>query len=196
MGIINTADYVAMQRAVEVHSEPCNSALQVLHKDGGFGIAHDVHVYYAPGIGGGTVAAPIIEYTGAVRVINQYADLTSVTALGNCTDVYACLWDGVDRDYLTNGNPGGAVLTNFTVDSHFAKMEDVTQAYVAINADQARAYETPRKDAGYPFTILAKSGQTNQIRFWLTTTDALIDFWMRVYFDIRLLRPDSSFVFV
>lgn len=146
--------------------------------------------------GTGALVAPMLEFSGAVDILNQYAHIESVTTLTNATDVYADIWDGAVATQLTKGAPGGAVLSGFGEASFFSKAEAETEPYTVFNSDQARVHEPSYKDIGKPFTINAKYGVQNTIRFHLTTTDAPIDFVVHVHFEFKLLHTGSALAFL
>jgi hypothetical protein len=175
------ADDIARARSIAPHSYIHNCAISCIHRIAGFHIEKEVHVQGGPG----TLIAEILEWVGPVLIMHQYANLTEVTTLTNATDVYADIWDGTVATKLTNGNPGGAVLSGCVVGSLFTKDEDYTQPYTVLNADQARFKEPPAKDVGFPFYVNSKAGATNRFRFHLTTTDSPVDFKMLVHFEYR-----------
>jgi hypothetical protein len=150
----------------------------------GIQIDNEVHIQGGPG----TLVAEVLEWTGPVLVVRQYAYLTEVNTLTDAKDVYATIWDGSVSTNLTKGNPGGADLSGCAVGAFFMKDEDYTQTYTVLDADQARFKEPPSKDVGIPFVINACPGVTNTIRFHLTTTDSPVDFKMKIYFEYRPLN--------
>ena len=144
--------------------------------------------------GTGALTASLLQFTGSVQIIEQYAKIVSKTTLTNATAVYADIWDGTVPTDLTLD---GAVISGFSVESFFLKDQLASQTYSVLNADQARLSEVAdSKKAGRPFIINAKPAVDNFIRFHLTTTDAPIDFTMEVHFTYRRLTANSSLAFV
>jgi hypothetical protein len=121
----------------------------------------------------------IFKVTGSVTVMNQWAEITEVTALTNCTNVYADLWDGTVSIDLTSP---GAIFSNLVSGSFFKKAEDCTQQYLVSNANQCRMIEPTSKELSVPFIVTQKSGVDTFIRFNLTTNTNL-DFKMSVWFE-------------
>jgi hypothetical protein len=130
--------------------------------------------------GTGALTANVLQFTGTVLVLVQWAELTTVTTLTNATNVYATAYDGTNSINLT---ADGATLSGYTVGSFFTKDQDPTQTYTVHNADQVRMREPPDKRVGKPFFLTGKNGVTNYIRFHLTTTDNPVDFIMKVHFE-------------
>lgn len=121
----------------------------------------------------------VFKITGTVRVIDQFAIITSVTALSNMTAIYADLWDGTNSELLT---ANGAVLSGAPVGTFFTKDQDVTQTYSVSKSDQCRVNEVAAdKRIGKPFTVTQKYGANTYIRFNYTT-NTVLDFDMDIYF--------------
>jgi hypothetical protein len=129
--------------------------------------------------GTGSLTVNFFQVTGTVLIIDQYAELTSVTTLTNCTDVYATAYDGTNTVQLTK--TPGAVLSNAPVGSFFTKNRVASETYTVLLADQVRVDEPTLKIA-QPFHVVQKNGADTFIRFHLTTTDNPIDFNMDVWF--------------
>ena len=132
----------------------------------------------------------VFQFTGNVRILNQWAEITEITALTNCTGVHADIWDGSVSDLLTDDSPG-ATLSGLALQSLFLKDKTRDQPYTVVDADQVRCIETVAgKRAGRPFSITAKYGATNYIRFHVTTNTTL-DFKMLVFFEYEILNGGS-----
>lgn len=123
----------------------------------------------------------VFKVTGAIRVIDQFAIITSVTNLTNLSDAYADVWDGTVSVKLTNGNPGGMDLSGAPVGSFFTKDQDSSQAYSVMLSDQGRFLEASNKYVGKPFLINSKNAVNTYIRFNYTT-NTVLDFNMSIYF--------------
>ena len=131
--------------------------------------------------GTGAITASLLQLTGTVKVVNQWAEITAITTLTNATNVYATLWDGTNSVDLT---ADGLTLSTATVGSFFTKDKVSTDPYSANIADQCRLLETTiDRFAGRPFAITQKNGADTFIRFHLTTTDAPIDFTIKIVFE-------------
>ena len=126
----------------------------------------------------------VFQITGTVRILDQFAIITSITDLTNMTAVYADLWDGTNSEALT---ANGAVLSGAPVGTFFTKDKDVTEIYSVMKADQCRVNEvTADKNIGKPFTVTQKNGVNTYIRFNYTTNTTL-DFNMDIYFIYELM---------
>jgi hypothetical protein len=144
--------------------------------------------------GNGALSANLLKVTGQVLIISQYAVLESVTTLVNATGIYATIFSANGEEDLTLD---GAVLSGFEVGSFFAKDKLASQIYTAVNADTPKVVETiDAKKAGRPFTVVAENGVDTFVRFYLTTTDAPVDFTMGVYFEYIPLGIGSSLAFL
>lgn len=131
--------------------------------------------------GTGTVNQNVFILTGTVEIINQWAEIKSVTTLNNCTGVYADLWDGTNSVELTSSSPA-ATLSGAPVGTFFSKKELAANPYVVSFADQCRLIEIDKK-RHQPFTITANNSATTYIRFNYQTTDTPVLFTMDVYFE-------------
>jgi hypothetical protein len=133
-----------------------------------------------PITGTGAVIQNVFQLFGSVRVLEQVAEIASVTTLTNMTNVYADLWDGTNSVLLT---ADGATLSNAPVGTIFTKDQDVTQPYSVSLADQCRMSEVvDAKRIGKPFTVTQESAADTFIRFRYTTTDAPLSFSMLLKF--------------
>ena len=176
----DTSDCLARPRDPEILFHD-NCGISGHRRTSGIHISKLVRVTGGPG----TLVASILRWTGCVLIMEQYAEIISVTSLVNATDVYADIYDQTVATKLTSGNPGGAVLSGCAVGSFFTADEDDTNPYTVLNANQARKKSSDRKNIGYPFYINAKPAVDNDIRFHLTTTDNPLDFEMMVHFAYR-----------
>lgn len=146
--------------------------------------------------GTGAIIANVLQFYGTIQIIEQYAVITSITSLINCTNVYADVYDGTNAVDLTLD---GADLSGFEVGAFFLKDKVATLPYSSLDADQVRVNEVlDAKKVGRTFIVNAKDGGVtdNYIRFHLTTTDTPIDFTMRVHFTYRRLTTDAILSFL
>ncbi len=144
--------------------------------------------------GTGALTANVLQFTGAIQVVEQYAVIESITTLVNGTDVYADIWDGTVATDLTK--TPGSTISGFEVGSFFLKDKDATNVYSTMRSDQARFNEVSPTKAGAPFILNQKYGVDSFIRFHLTTTDAPVDFNMMIHFEYRKLSENSSLTFL
>ena len=153
-----------------------NSAADMLSRTSGYRIMTSANI-----TGTGAVSANVLQLTGTVLIISQWAEIKSITTLTNMTNVYASLYDGTNSVNLT---ADGLDLSSATVGSFFTKDQVASQTYSASIADQARLLETiDAKKAGRPFTVTQKNGADTFIRFNFTTTDNPVDIDMDIYFE-------------
>ena len=153
-----------------------NSACDMLKRESGFVIEKDTHI-----TGTGAVTANVLQLTGTCLILNQWAEILTITTKTNMTNVYATLWDGTTSTDLT---ADGLTLSTAPVGSFFTKDKVSTETYSANIADQARSLETlGDKKAGRPFIVTQKNGADTFIRFHFTTTDAPLDMTMKIYFE-------------
>lgn len=144
--------------------------------------------------GTGSIVANILQFTGSIRIIDQYAVITDVTTLNNATGIYATIWDGTNSIDLT---ADGLVLSGASVDTMFLKDQVSSQPYSVNLADQVRMNEiVDTKKAGRPFTVTNKYNTDSFIRLHLTTTDAPVDFTIMVTFKYVSIIPNSTLVFL
>ena len=165
-----------------------NSPKDMLVRSSGFQIEKILRV-----TGTGAISANVLQLTGTVRVLNQWAEIMSITTLNNLTNAYASLYDGTLNKNLT---ADGLTLSGAPVGSWFTKDKVLSQPYSANIADECRILETTEdKRAGRPFTITAKNGSDTFVRFNLTTTDNPVDFIMMIWFE-WLPRNGGNLVFL
>jgi hypothetical protein len=144
--------------------------------------------------GTGSITANVLQLTGTVRIIEQFASIESVTTLNNATGVYADAYDGTNAINLTSD---GAVLSGFAEGSFFTKDKASDEPYSVANATQVRVNEVSNEaDVGTPFTITQKKDTDTFIRLHLTTTDNPVDFTIKVTFKYFKKSPDASLVFL
>lgn len=146
-------------------------------------------VIVVPATIGGTGAQTVnvFEFTGSITIVDQWAEITRVGTLTNLTTMYADIWDGTAATLLTDNTPG-ASLSGAQVGAFFTKSASSSSAYTVHDATQADMFESGLfTRVGYPFTITAKAGVTNYIRFHYTTTDNPVDFDMKIYFEYILM---------
>lgn len=160
-----------------------NSPYEILDRQG-----HKVKVSANITGNNNSYSVNVFKVTGTVRVLDQYAIITAVTALTNMTNIYADLWDGTNSVLLT---ADGATLSNAPVGTFFTKDKDVTQPYSVSLADQCRMNEVINTmRIGKPFTVTQKNGADTFIRFRYTT-NAVLDFTMDIFFFYELLDGGS-----
>lgn len=153
-----------------------NSGSDMLVREGGYIISKEVSV-------GGTGAqiVNVLQLTGTVMVRNQWAEITEVTTLTNLTAMYATLYDGTNSVDLT---ANGSVLSGAPVGSFFTKDKVATETYTVNISDECRLNETlGDKKAGRPFIITKKNATNTYIRLHYTTTDAPVNFKVKIYFE-------------
>jgi hypothetical protein len=144
--------------------------------------------------GTGSLTANVLQVTGTVRIIEQYAALIEAPTLTNATGVYADAYDGTNTILLT---ADGSVMSGFPTGSFFTKDKDSSETYTASKSDQVRMTEVSAEaEIGKPFTITQKKDTDTFIRFHLTTTDNPIDFTMQLVFKYAPLSPGASLVFL
>jgi len=130
----------------------------------------------------------VFKFTGTVRILDQWAIITDATALTNCTNVYATVYDGTNTANLT---ADGMTLSGATVGTFFTKDMVIAQPYSMLDADQVRVLETLEdRKVGRPFTVNGKNGVDNYIRFQVTTNTTL-DFTMYVGFEYELYNGST-----
>lgn len=127
----------------------------------------------------GALTFNVFKVTGTVLILDQFAEIISVTTLTNCTDVYADAYDGTVAIDLTK--TPGAVLSGAPVGSFFTKNKVAAETYTVLLADQVRVNEPSNKTAA-PFFVTQKNGVDTFIRLHMDTTDDPIDFTMDVWF--------------
>lgn len=144
--------------------------------------------------GTGAIVANLLQVTGQILILSQYAVLEAITTLVNATGVYATIFSANGEEDLT---ADGAVLSGFEAGSYFAKDKVAAQVYSAFNAATPKVVEvTDDRFAGRPFTAIQENGVDTFIRFYLTTTDAPVDFTMGVYFKFLRLGKGSNLKFL
>ena len=105
--------------------------------------------------GTGALTFNVFQLFGSVRVLEQYAEIKSVTTLTNATAIYSTLYDGTNTVNLT---ANGAVLSGAPVGTIFTKDKDSSQVYTVSLADQCRMNETTEdKRVGKPFIFIDAS---------------------------------------
>lgn len=130
--------------------------------------------------GTGAITANIFQLTKSVRVVEQVAEIVSVTTLTNATNIYSDLYDGTNTVNLT---ADGIALSGAPVGTVFTKDKVATETYSLMLADECRMNEVlSDRRSGSPFTIVQKNGADTFIRLHLTTTDAPVDFTIHLRF--------------
>jgi hypothetical protein len=128
----------------------------------------------------GSHSINVFKLRGCVRVLEQVAEITQITTLTNCTNMYADLWDGTVSKPLT---ANGAIISGMPVGTMFTKDKDIAETYSVSDASECQVSEvTTEEEFGRPFNVTQKSGVDTFIRFNLTTTDDPILFKMLLKF--------------
>lgn len=140
---------------------------------------------------GPEVAVPILQVTGGVLIIDQWAVITAITALANCTNIRLDLWDGVLSTPLTR-NPGPN-LSGVAVGAAFTRGHVLTDPIDLLDAATGAAFE-PQKKVGYPILVNQKFGADTFVRF-IFTPGAEVDFEMNVTVEYSAL-DDGTLVAV
>ncbi len=156
--------------------ETDNSAAEMIARSSGFHIDKEMTV-----TGTGSVTANVLEFTGTIVILNQWAVITRVGTLTNLTAMCATAYDGTNTVNLT---ADGAVLSGATVGSFFTKDKVASQPYTVSLSDEVRVIEElTDKKSGRPFTLTAKEGASNYIQLNFTTTDNPVDFDVKIHFE-------------
>jgi hypothetical protein len=134
--------------------------------------------------GVGSHAINVFKITGTVLVVNQFAIISAITNLTNCTNVYASFWDGTVSNDLTLD---GITLSGVPVGTTFFKDKVETVPYTLLDASAGAVYEPTDWKEGKPFYVQQKYGVDSFIRFHLDTTSG-VDFVMYLEFEYRLLN--------
>lgn len=131
----------------------------------------------------GAYSVNVLQVTGTVMIVNQYAEITYVGDMSTITNVYATLYDGTNTVNLT---ADGLDLSGATVGTFFTKDKVATEIYSVNKSDQCRMLETlGDKKAGRPFLVTQKNGTNTYIRFHYTVGITPVDFKMTVYMEYR-----------
>lgn len=129
----------------------------------------------------GTHVVNVFKLHGNVRVLDQTAEITQVTTLTNCTNVYSDLYDGTVAEPLT---ANGITLSGVPKTSVFMKDKELIEPYSLMDASQCRVNEVLKDQRwGKPFTITPKVDTDTFIRLHLTTTDDPLSFKMLLRFE-------------
>lgn len=130
----------------------------------------------------------VFKFNGIMAILNQWAQITEVTNMTNCTNVYADVYDGTAVDILTTD---GTDLSGLPVNSMLFKDEINTEVFSKVVADQARVYENRDDDAlGRPFQLIGKHGVDNYIRLHLTT-NTVLDFKLLINFRVAFVNGST-----
>lgn len=144
--------------------------------------------------GTGSIVAPLLQLTGSVRILEQYAIISEVVTLVNATAIFATLYDGTNTVDLT---ADGIILSGAPVGTIFMKDQVAAQTYSVNVADECRMNELiSDRNAGRPFTVTQKNNTDTFLRLHLTTTDSPIDFTVHVVFRFVALYNGSGLVFL
>lgn len=134
-----------------------------------------------------TINANVFKFTGTVEILNQWAEIISVVACTNMTNVYSDIWDGTNAKNLTKP---GANFSGLVAGSFFTKAELVTSEYLLHIASENRMYEIAGVKAVQPFIITAKAGVDNFIRFNFTT-NTVLNITAKIFFEYKLLNGST-----
>jgi hypothetical protein len=134
-----------------------------------------------------TVTVILFKFTGSLAVLNQWGQITEITDISNCTNVYADVYDGTTAVNLTNP---GVDISGYALGSMIFKDEIAASTFSTVQANQVRVYENRDDDViGRPFNLIGKDGVDNYIRIHLTTT-GILDF--KVNINIRVALVNGS----
>ena len=157
--------------------EQNNCASEMIARGNGFHIHKNLTI-----TGTGSISVNVLQVTGTVLISDQWALITRVGTLTNCTDLYGALYDGTNTVDLTK--TPGAVLSGAPVGSFFTKDYVATEILSVNLADECRLLETENsKKSGRAFTVTQKNGADTYIQLILTTTDNPIDFDVTIHFE-------------
>jgi hypothetical protein len=138
-----------------------------------------------------TYKIPVFKLTKSVRVVDQYAEIDSITNLTNMTDVHADLWAdtggaGTIIDTLTADS--GANLSGLQVGSWFTKDKEAVEPYSIVSSITGSVHEVGfGDDIGRPFIVTQRYGVDTYIRFCYTT-NTILDFYMTIFFKWQPLN--------
>jgi len=130
----------------------------------------------------------LFSFTGTLSGVGLQAEITAKTTLTNLTAGYWDLWDGTNSVVLTKVI--GGVLSGMAIGTYFAKTLIATSAFTVHDNSQVRMTESAGSKVPQAFTITAKTGVTNYLRFNYATTDAPIN--AQVRFDFEYIDRDSG----
>lgn len=143
--------------------------------------------------GSGDIVANVLQITGSVNIVSQYAALKEVTDITNATNVHATLYDGTNTKDLT---ADGATLSGAPVGTLFLKDRETTDPYTVLMSDECRVNEVLQTNRiGKPFEITQKNGADTFIQLRLKTSGS-VDFVVDVFFRFQKLGLDSNLVFL
>lgn len=164
---------------IPVEAVEDNSILEMTQRSAGFHICKEITI-----TGTGTIVANALELTGSVEMLNAFVEITEVTTLTNCTNVYYYLYDGTNSVDIT---ADGATLSGAPVGTILVKDQDSSFPLTVAMSDTCRVTEPPagNKFSHYPYVITAKNGASTYIRFSLTTTDNPVNFKVGVHIEYR-----------
>lgn len=135
-----------------------------------------------------TLIVNLFKFKRTIRLLDQWAMITNIVSLADCTNVYGTIYDGTTSIDLV---ADGIDLSGASVGTFFTKDKIATETFSLSEASQCRLNETETtKRIGRPFTITAKYGVDNVIRLHLTTSTA-IEFTLYIYFEYELLDGAS-----
>lgn len=169
--------YTSLKKALACGCGDDNSVADYLQRECGRFIDEEVTISLAAG----SHTVNVFQLTGTVWIFDQWAEITEVTTLTNCTNMYSTLYDGTNTVTVTLD---GASISGMPVGTCFSKTKDASQTYEVIDASQCRLTvpgASGKKDA-YPFVITQKNGANTYLRLHLTTTDNPLSFKMRLMF--------------
>jgi hypothetical protein len=148
----------------------------MVERNWGFVIERSIHVQVGAGP---TTEANLFKVTGTILIVDQWAELTEVTALTDMTSVYADVWDGTKSTPFTDPAPG-ADFSGLSVGSFFTRAFDSSQSIVVADATENNIIEPSGKNVGEPFTVTQKNGVDTFLRF-IFTPGADVDFRMLLF---------------
>lgn len=168
--------FASLHSPLNSEHDPANSVCDMMKRSTGFQTRKEVTV--SAGVGSHVVN--FFKVTGSVWILEQWAVITEVTDLTNCTAVYSTFYDGTNTVQIT---ADGSVLSGLSVGSAFSKLQDETQTYTVIDASQARiTVPGSIKKQAYPFVLTQKNGVDSFLRLHLSTTSG-VNFKIMTMFD-------------
>lgn len=178
--------YGALKRAIPCGCADDNSVADYLQRECGRFYDEEVTISLAAG----AHVVNVFQVTGTVWLFDQWAEVTEITTLTNCTNMYSTLYDGTNTVQVT---ADGASISGLPVGTCFSKTGDETQAYEVIDASQCRLTVPggAGKKQAYPFVLTQKNGADTYLRLHLTTTDNPLSFKIRLMFSWAPLNGGS-----
>jgi len=131
-----------------------------------------------------TVNYNVLQFTGTIQIVNQWAEVTEVIAATNMENVYGDIWDGTNSKLITANT---ADFSGLVANAFFSKILDTTEEMILHNPTENRLTDVTIEDIGQPFIITAKNGVNNYIRFNFTT-NTILDITLNIIFGYRVIN--------